>query len=314
MKNKAKEKNKVPAYKDRELQDRPAEEWDDIPGLDGYFQVSTFGRVKRIQRDVIYADGRTIRLPEKIILPRIVKTYNKHARDYVYQLHSHLCLEGQHYYFPIRRLVYYCFVKPFPLENPNILIASIEGNGLAISPDNLLMTNRPDINNRIYARNRMMSIFRLEHYRRKGVIASKAVTGRQVSQYDKKGKMIGTYSSISDAARALNINPSRISHVVNGREPTANGFFWKFGNEKRFDVKAFLTQRRRRYTERRGTRVTQVDKNGNPVGYYISLKDAGKAVNGHWTAISAVIRGVKKSAYGYRWKKGHHKRKLKALP
>lgn len=306
-------KNKIPAYKDRRLQDRPAEEWDDIPGLDGYFRVSTFGRIKRIQREMMYANGRVIRLPEKIILPRIVKTYNKHARDYMYQLHSHLSLEGQKYFFPIRRLVYYCFVNPFPLEDPTILITSAKGNGLDISPDNLQMMNRLDINNRMYARKRMVSIFCQEHYRLKGVIASQAATGRQVSQYDKEGKKIRTYSSISEAARTLKINTSRISHVVNGLEPTASGFFWKFGNEKRFDVKGFLSRRRREYTEQRGTRVTQFDKKGNPVGYYISLRDAGEAVNGHWTAISAVIRGVKKSAYGFRWKRGYHKRKLKAV-
>ena len=303
----------IPAYRDRLLQDRPSEQWEDIPGLDGYFQVSNLGRIKRNEREVIYPNGAIHKLPEMILLPKVAKSFNKHTQDYMYQLHAHLRLEGKKYYLPIRRLVFYCFVKPFPLDDLSIWIVSCKGNGLDISPGNLEMMNKFENTRRILSRKRMVSIFRQEHYRRKGLVASLAVTGRQVSQYDKRGKRIKTFPSISDAARAIGINPSRVSHVVNELEPTAGGFFWKFGNERKFDVKTFLARRRQKYTEKRGTRVTQYDEKGDPVGHFICLQDAGKAVSGHWTAISAVIRGVRKSAYGYRWKKGHLKRKLKAL-
>ncbi|HET6254721.1 MAG TPA: NUMOD4 domain-containing protein [Puia sp.] len=313
MKGKSKPTRKVPAYKDTQLVDRPSERWKDIPGLEGYFQISSYGRIKRNQREVIYPNGAIIKLPDKIILPKVAKSFNKHVRDYVFQLHAHLRLEGRKYHLAIRRLVYYCFVKPFPLDDLSVCIVSSKGNGLDISPDNLEMLLRLDNTKRIYARKRMVSIFRQEHFRRKGLIASLAVTGRQVSQYDEKGKRITTFPSISDAARAFGINASRISHVVNELEPTAAGYFWKYGKDKTFDVKAFLAGRRQGYREKRGTRVTQYDKKGNPVGHYICLQDAGKAVDGHWTAISAVIRGVRKSAYGYRWKRGHLNRKLKAL-
>jgi hypothetical protein len=304
--------DKTPAYKDRQLLDRPLEKWNDIPGLNGYFEISSFGRVK-LQREVTYPNGAIITLPEKIILPRVAKSFNKHMRDYVYQLHAHLRLEGRKYHLAIRRLVYNCFVKPFPLDDLSICIVSCKGNGLNISPDNLEMIKRLDTTRRIYGRKRMVSIFRQEQYRQKGLTASLAVTGRQVSQYNQRGKKIRTFPSISEAARAMGINASRISHVVNELEPTAAGFFWKFGDEKTFDVKTFLAQRRQRYIEKRGTRVTQYDRKGQPICHYISLQDAGKAVDGHWTAISAVIRGVRKNAYGYRWKKGHHNRRIKAL-
>lgn len=313
MKGKSKPSRKSPAYKDTQLADRPSEKWEDIPGLDGYFEVSSFGRIKRNPREVVYPNGAIMRLPEKIILPRVAKSFNKHVRDHVYQLHAHLTLEGRKYHLTIRRLVYFCFVKPFPLDDLSICIVPSNGNGLDISSGNLEMTRRLDNTKRIYERKRMVSIFRQEHYRQKGLIASLAVTGRQVSQYDKKGKRIGTFPSISAAARSIGVNSSRISHVVNELEPTAGGFFWKFGKDRTFDVKTFLAGRRQRYTEKRGTRVTQYDKKGNPVGHYICLQDAGKAVGGHWTAISAVVRGKKKSAYGYRWKRGLLKRKLKAL-
>ena len=305
---------KLPPYKDRELLNRPGEKWADIPGLDGYFLVSNFGRIKRNARELINVKGFTRRLPEKNILPRVAKAFNKHVKDLVYQLHAHLALDGKRYHLPIRRLVYYCFVKPFPLDDLSICIIASNGNGLDIFPSNLEIMKRLDNMKRIYERKRMVSIFRQEHYRLKGIAASKAVTGRQVSQYDKTGNKIKTFPSMSDAARALGVNQSRISHAANQLEPTACGFFWKFGKEKKFDVKAFLADRRKGYTEKRGTPVTQYDEKGCPIGHYICLQHAGKAVGGHWTAISAVIRGIRKSAYGYRWKKGYNKKKISTLP
>jgi len=37
--------NSILAYKDRRLEDRVNEQWEDIPGLDGYFLVSDYGRI-----------------------------------------------------------------------------------------------------------------------------------------------------------------------------------------------------------------------------------------------------------------------------
>jgi hypothetical protein len=304
----------VAPYKDRLLRNRPGEKWEDIPVLDGYFLVSNFGRIKRNARELVNVKGFTRCLPEKIILPRVAKTFNKHVKDFVYQLHAHLAIDGKRYHLPIRRLVYNCFVKPFPLDDLSICIIASNGNGLDIFPNNLEVMMRLDNTKRIYERKRMVSIFRQEHYRRKGVAASTAVTGRQVSQYDKKGKKIKTFPSLSDAARALGVNQSRISHAANELEPTACGFFWRFGKEKKFDVKGFLAERRKGYIEKRGTRVTQYDNKGNPIGHYDCLQDAGKAIGGHWTGISAAIRGIRKSAYGYRWGKGWNKKKIKPIP
>jgi hypothetical protein len=313
MNGKKRSTKTFPAFRDRQLQDRPSEQWEDIPGLDGYFMVSNFGRIKRNERELLTRYGVIRKIPEKIISPRVAKTYNKHMRDYKYQLHAHLRMEGRKYHLPIRRLVYHCFVKPIPLDDLSICIVSKRGNGLDISPANLEIIDRLDRTRRIYAKKRMVSIFRQESNRLKGVAASLAVTRRQVSQYDQKGKRVNTFASISDAARATGINLPGIGHAANEIEPTAGGFFWKFGNEKTFDVKEFLARRLQGYKEKRGAKVTQYDRQGNPVGHYITLQEAGKAINGHWTAISAVIRGIRNSAYGYRWKRGYHKRKIKAL-
>jgi hypothetical protein len=305
------EKGRLPVYRDQRLNNLPGEKWKDVPGLDGYFLVSSLGRIKRQEREVLYPNGSLHVFPEKIILPRKSKTFNKHMQDYLYSLHAHLRVEGKKYHIPIRRLVYHCFVKPFALDDHSVIIVVKKGNGLDIRPDNLEMINTNTLIQRVYKKKRMVSIFRLDCYRQKGVVASLAVTRRQVSQYDKKGRKIKTFASVSDAARVTGISTSRICNVANEYEPTAGGFFWRYGKEGTFNVKQFLDGRKQEYIEKRGTKVTQYDAQGNPIAYYLSLQDAGRAINGHWTSISAVIRGKHKTAYGFRWKKGHHRKKIK---
>src|ERR1700733_8652358 len=262
MNPKKSSKSIIPAYRDQRLEDRPHEQWEDIPGLDGYFRVSGYGRIKRLQRETSNRRGVVHIIQEKIILPRVAKFYNKLMGDYSYNLYAHLSLESRKYHLSIRRLVYYCFVSPFALDDLSVCIVFKKGNGLDIRPKSLQMMDRLDQTQRIYDRKRMVSSFRLNG-NRPGVLASLTVTRRQVSQYDKKGKKVRTFASISDAARATGINHSGISHAVNEREPTAGGFFWKFGKEKVFDVNGFLAPRRQGYTEKRGTKLTQYDRQGN---------------------------------------------------
>ncbi len=157
-------------------------------------------------------------------------------------------MEVRKHYLSIRRLVYHCFIKSFALDDPSVCIVTKKGNGLDMRPGNLKMIDTTAKTQRMYDRGRMVSIFRLETYRQQGVAASVAVTGGPVSQYNKKGKQVNTYASISVAARAVGLKPGQISHVVHEIEPTAGGFFWRSGKAKIFDVKTFIARRRQGYT------------------------------------------------------------------
>ena len=48
------------------------------------------------------------------------------------------------------------------------------------------------------------------------------------------GKVIEIYESISEAARKTNTNLSNISQCCLGNRKRANGFYWKFGKEKKY--------------------------------------------------------------------------------
>lgn len=54
-------------YSSRTSDGRKAERWADVPGYEGYYQVSDAGRVKSLKRTVPMRDGRTYRVGGKIL-------------------------------------------------------------------------------------------------------------------------------------------------------------------------------------------------------------------------------------------------------
>ncbi|MDP4129461.1 MAG: NUMOD4 domain-containing protein [Bacteroidota bacterium] len=298
----------IPPYKDSLLSNRPGEKWDDIPGLDGYFRVSNFGRIKRMEREMVHTNGSIYLLKEKILAPRLQHSPNLTMKDQTHQLAAHLCLERRRYHFPIRRLVYTCFVAPIALDDPEINIVSRNGNGLDIHPRNLLQIQRNAMMKRVYQRGRVISSF-VGKPNTPGVEASLKVTCKPVSQYDRKGKWIRTFPSMMQASRETGIRHGQISHSANGIEPTAGGFYWRHGKRRKWDLEKFLEERRLSFKEKKGMKVTQLTLSGEPIAWFLTLNDAGKALGKSYTAISAMLRGKTKTAYGFKWKKGFYGKK-----
>ncbi len=86
--DKTHKKNLIAAYLDTSLEDRPGEEWEDIPGFDGYFRISNFGRVKRMERDIYDSQGGWYILPAKIRLAQINHSPNKFTQDNTQRLQA----------------------------------------------------------------------------------------------------------------------------------------------------------------------------------------------------------------------------------
>jgi len=140
----------IPPYKDFLLVSRRGEIWDDIPGFEGYFRISNFGRIKRMEREIVYSNGRIHLLKEKILAPRLQRSPNQTMQDHTHQLTAHLALDGKRFHLPISRLVYNCFMSPFALDDWKIIVVSRNGNGLDIRPRNLLLIPRDTKTKRIY--------------------------------------------------------------------------------------------------------------------------------------------------------------------
>lgn len=88
------------------------EEWRDIEGYEGYYQVSSFGRVKSVERYIQQRDGMKApyRIPEKILKPK--RAHNGY-------LFVHLSVQGHAHPFRIHKLVARHFI-PNPQGLPTI--------------------------------------------------------------------------------------------------------------------------------------------------------------------------------------------------
>lgn len=300
-------------YQNLLLEDIKGEQWEDIPGLGGYYLISDFGRIKRMEYEMQYRNGAIYTKPEKIIKPMIVKTRNKFVGDHVCFLTMRVRLSGKRYSSTLTRLVYHCFVEPFDLDDSNKVILAKDCDNFNITPSNLIATTLGQKQTRIFERDRSRSplLDFSEDFRKK--IRQKIIssTSKQVTQYTKTGRKIKTYSSASAAQKATGIFATSIGNIANGNKRTAGNFVWRWGNKGKIDFKSFIEARKKENQKNYGIiSVTQYNMEGNRIAQYASLTEAQEATGINGGAIRLVTKGVYKSAKGYFWKKGYGKEKI----
>ena len=178
------------------------EEWRDIAGYEGKYQISNFGRVKSLPRFIKSGKSRNrkgYRLKkESIIQPSV--SYNGY-------LYVGLSNNNKVSCFRINRLVAQEFI-PNPDNLPTV--DHINRNRIDNRIENLrwasmkMQCNNSDIKSRI------------------------KVISKSVKQYTKDGIFIAEYESVSEAERQTGICHSSISEYCNGKRKSAGGYIWKY--------------------------------------------------------------------------------------
>ena len=305
---KASELNKYP-YQNLSHKDIKGEDWKDIPGVEDYFLISNLGRVKRLEYEMQYRNGAIYTRPEKIIKPTIVKQFNKFKKDYSYFLTCRVSLNGKRYNITIARMVYYCFVHPFDLDDYTNVVLCKDLDNFNIRPSNLKLATISQKQQRTILRKRFKSPFldliKSDREKQRAAIA-KAIR-KQVTQYSFEGRKIRTYRSIVEAEKATGVFATSIGKVASGGGISAGGFIWAWGKEPKIDVEALRKERRLGFVKKYGRKVTQYDLSGRKVAYFPSVKEASEISGAHINAINKVLNGEYKSAKGFYWKTGYGK-------
>ena len=187
------------------------EEYRDIKGLEGYYQVSNLGNVKSLERKVWCGRGRGYykTIPEKIL---------KAGDDGYGYLQVVLCKGGKDKPCKVHRLVAEAF-----LENPDNLpdINHIDENPHNNNVNNLeWCTRKYNIN---YGTRNI----------RAGKSNSKANTNNPklsiaVISINKISGLITEFPSTMEAERVLGIDHSHIVKCCKGRQKSAGGFYWMY--------------------------------------------------------------------------------------
>ena len=199
------------------------EEWRDIKGYEGLYQISSEGRVKSKQR--IARNNQTIK--EKIRKPKIDKD-------------GYCCvslwIDGVSKEYFIHRLVAQAFILN-PYNKP--CIDHINTNKTDNRAENLKWcTHKENANNPIsrekYLRNRykVEGTHRISVYRpTKESIEKMAEKHKKPVAMYKNGILIKKFNSAADAEREdNNLKFMSISAACNGRLKTYRGYEWKFIN------------------------------------------------------------------------------------
>lgn len=186
------------------------EEWKDIEGYEGLYQVSNLGRVKSLARYVKHYKGGLLLLRERILTTIAVRDY----------LNVNLYKEGKIKMFKVHRLVAQAFIE---------------------NPDNLPQVNHKNEckwDNAVWNLEWCTSDYNLKYGTRLEKAIKKSAktqqlthpTRKSVLQYTKDNQFVTEYMSMKEAERQTGINYSSISKCCLGKGLTAGGYIWKFKN------------------------------------------------------------------------------------
>ncbi len=279
-------------YQNLSLKNLKGELWDDLPQLDGAYEISNYGRVKAKRRfaERQYNGGYWVK--EKILKQRKSIQIVSEGKRKLYRLSVTISYDGKKYSCQIARMVYYLFVKKFDLENRKIKVSAKDEDPFHIRPDNLMLTSTDVYMKKAYVLNR----------RKRESFGNK---GKEISQYDFKGKWINSYPSISVAAQAVSGSSGQILKSVNEKEGFASGFIWRYGNRKTNLSRIPKRVKKKIASDHfHASLVSCYDLKGHKIREYKNLKAAARSLNIQPNSIRKVIIGKSISAKEYYWKLG----------
>ena len=180
--------------------------WKDIEGFEGSYQVSSLGRVRSLDRQIIHP------LTGPKFLRGCIITLHKARNGYS---RITLCRDGVRFQFSVHRLVAKAFIP-----NPNNLpeINHKDENKVNNRADNLEWCTR-EYNNNYGNHFRNWHRYSIKH-------------GRRIEQLTSEGLWIATYANQSIASRITGVHPSLIGDCCKGRIDTACGYRWRSADKK----------------------------------------------------------------------------------
>lgn len=188
--------------------DNANEEWKDVVGFEGIYQISNFGRLKSFKGK---KDGKIMSLKNKDgDYIRVALIAKDRARKSV----------------SIHRLVATHFLPP-PRNFEFSEVNHIDGNKQNNCAANLEWVTREE--NAFHARTILHPSFNRDfaernELRRKGV-----------QQIAKDGTVVAVFESVQQAAKTTSVSPAGISQTARGKRKTAGGYKWKYISEVKND-------------------------------------------------------------------------------
>jgi len=203
--------------------------WRDIPGYEGYYQVSSFGRIKSLDRTIPHPRLREQFVAGRILSFSISENKNIKTGKPMIDLRVSLSFEGRMYHYNVRRLVYMTFVDPkLDHATDQLYVINIDGNGYNNRLTNLKAVTHSQKQKRAFKRKRLDSYLKTADRSTWTKPHGGAANRKPVIQYDLKKRKIASYESITQACKQTGFDEKSIINVAKGRTKQLKGFIWEY--------------------------------------------------------------------------------------
>lgn len=186
------------------------EEWRDIKGFEGKYQVSNQGRIKSLARIAITGNYKS-----KRVLKEIIKKTSFVGEYEIVTLHKN----SKPHTFLIHRIEWIAFMGEIPEGYEIDHIVPIRNGGTNELSNLRLVTHQQNCHNPIS----IVNIKQSQNNRTQGK--------KKILQFTRDGVFVKEYDCISNAALSVNGYVSNISACCRGRYKSSYGFIWRFKKE-----------------------------------------------------------------------------------
>ena len=215
-------------YLNRSMIDLPGEIWKDVPGFEGSYQASSYGRVKSLDRTVLHPRLKRQFVKGRILSQSVHKNKNSISDEPMIDMKVTLTVENIAYYFNTRRLIYKTFVDPnLDYNKSGLYVINIDHNGYNNRPENLGLMTKSQKQKRAVERERVVPVLKTAD---RTNWKKNYSTSKPIAQYDLNGNLINQYKSIKEASRQTGLDDKAIIQVAKGLYKQWNGFIWKYIN------------------------------------------------------------------------------------
>lgn len=218
-------------FHNKSIKDIRNEEWKDIPGFEGIYQASSFGRIKSLDRTILHARLGKQFVGGRILSQSIAENHNIKTGEPMIDLRVSLSMDGVQHYFNTRRLIYMTFVnKKINYQKDGLYVINKDGNGYNNKVKNLQLVTKSEKQKRVFTRDRQDSYLKIADRSKWPKTYGGYTRRKPIKQYTNRGKLIAKYESVSEASRQTGIGEKEIIQVAKGVYSQWNGFKWKYAN------------------------------------------------------------------------------------
>ncbi|HCC52767.1 MAG TPA: hypothetical protein DEQ30_12535 [Porphyromonadaceae bacterium] len=267
-------------YQNLSLTDMEGEVWKPFPvaPFDEYYEISNKGRVKHLEQLIESHAGYTYLRPERIIKQAKNAATNHYLNQQRHSLFFILFFHAIRRTFKTSRIVYYTFVAPFDMEDPNLIVRFKDNNSLNVLPENLYLFERKKLTKWLVDHDRKQLRIRLGEmsvWPKEKIREWNKQKKLKICQYDLDGQFIAAYGSKKEASEISKTSSGDLSAAIMDGKRIAGGFLWR----ERYIIRTKITVSSLRIHNRpvKPQKVAQYDLDGNLIREFSSIRKAAQS-------------------------------------